>query len=234
MASSKPSFQSFFSSQSSSPQRLVLTLPDDESTYSQSQTTVGSLTRQAWKSSSDYIRYEIADLLPGPGRVSVSGRIANIFDLGYLHRIPYGAKGCMKLLVKDDTGLLTVRLWYTQSPINLHLGRLITLWATHVSSSESGNILSAIPSTALCVTLFPTRDRSSHIELHEDVDTLTAYKMPLDWTDEPDQLMSLREFIAGGHETRKVKILVIVKSIGSRKQGQSRDHNPQANLTIHQ
>jgi len=192
------------------------------------------LTRQAWKSSSDYIRYEIADLLPGPGRVSVSGRIANIFDLGYLYRMPYGAKGCLKLLVKDDTGLLTVKLWYTQPPIDLHLGRLITLWAAHVSSSETGDMPIAIPSTALCVTLFPARDRSSHIEVHEEVDILIPYMMPLGWTDEPDQLISLREFIAGGHEIREVKILIIVKSIGSRKKSQSRDHNPRTELTAHQ
>jgi len=221
MASSTPSIQSFFHSQSSSPQKLSLTQPDDESTYSQSQTTVGSLTKQPWKPSADYIRYETTDLLPGPGRVCVQGRIANIFDLGYLSRMPYGATGCLTLLVKDDIGILTVRLWYTQPPTDLHLGRLVTLWAAHVSSSESGNMPSATLSTALCITLFPARDRSSHLEVNEDQKNCALYRLPSGWTSEPRQLMSLREFLAGGHEKRHAKILVIVKSIGSRKKSQS-------------
>lgn len=221
MAPSTPAIQSFFHSQSSSPQKSSLTQPDDVSVYSQSQTTVGSLTNRSWKPTADYIRYEIADLLPGPGRVCVQGRIANIFDLGNLSKVPYGAKGCLKLLVKDDTGVLTVRLWYTQPPTELHLGRLVTLWAAHVSSSESGNMPSATLSTALCVTLFPARDRSSHLEINEAQNDSLLYRLPLDCVHESGQLMSLRDFLAGCHETRDAKILVIVKSIGSRKKGQS-------------
>ncbi|GAB7342995.1 hypothetical protein MBLNU457_g1091t2 [Dothideomycetes sp. NU457] len=219
MASSTPSIQSFFHSQSSSPQKLSLTQPDDESTYSQFRTTVGTFRKQPWKPSADYIRYEITDLLPGPGRVCVQGRIANIFNLGNLSRVPYGAKGCLKLLVKDDTGVLTVRLWYIQPPTDLHLGQLVTLWTAHVSSFESGNMPSATLSTALCVTLFPARDRSSHLEVNENKEDCALYRLPLDWTDETGPLMSLRDFLAGDHETRDAKILVIVKSIGSRKQG---------------
>jgi len=230
MTLSTPARHTSFASQSSS-QRLTLTQPENESTYSQSQTTVGSLNKQTWTPNSDYIRYEIADLLPGPGRICVSGRIANMFDLGYLHKMPYGAKGCLKLLVRDDTGVLTVRLWYVHPPVDLLLSGLVTVWTAHVSSSDIGNISSMELSTPLCVTLFPARDRSSHIEIHQDVDTNTEYSLPLDWTDGPSQLTALRDFITGGYEIREAKILVIVNSIGSRKRGQSKPSPPEAKLT---
>jgi len=62
-----------------------------------------------WTPPSDYEQYDIGALCPGPKRVTVSGRIVNLFRQRPGHRTPRNAKGCLKVLIRDDTGILTVR-----------------------------------------------------------------------------------------------------------------------------
>ena len=110
MAPVTPSIQSFFQTRASSPisHSGDSYTPGDGFTENEIENAVHPQLSNSWKPSSTYEDYEIADLLPGLKAISFSGRIANVFDLGTIHRMPRGAKGCLKLLVKDSTGTVTV------------------------------------------------------------------------------------------------------------------------------
>ena len=51
----------------------------------------------------------IGSLSPGPGCIALLGRIVNFFNLPTPSKMPQAAKGCLKLIVKDDTGAMAVR-----------------------------------------------------------------------------------------------------------------------------
>jgi hypothetical protein len=53
---------------------------------------------------------EIGALEPGPKYVTFVGRIVNFYDLAKAGKRPQSAKGCLKLMVGDDTGAVTVSL----------------------------------------------------------------------------------------------------------------------------
>lgn len=46
--------------------------------------------------------------MPGPGCVAFMGRVVNFYDQATLSKAPQAAKGCLKVVVKDDTGALMV------------------------------------------------------------------------------------------------------------------------------
>ena len=56
----------------------------------------------------NYEETEIGSLVPGPQRVALMGRVANFYDQSTPNKMPQAAKGCVKIIVKDDTGALTV------------------------------------------------------------------------------------------------------------------------------
>lgn len=54
--------------------------------------------------------------------------------------------------------------------------------------------------------------------VHADSGDGTLYKIPLGSDgDQLDGLMTLRNYVGGGHEVEDTKVLVCVKSIGTRK-----------------
>jgi hypothetical protein len=59
--------------------------------------------------------------------------------------------------------------------------------------------------------------------VHEHSDTSQMYTSPLGYQDgeQLDGLMTLRSFVQGGHELLRPKILVMLKTIGDRKTGNS-------------
>ena len=61
-----------------------------------------------WTPERDYEETDIGCLDAGPHCVHVQGRIANFFDQVSTMRKPKAAKGCVKMIVKDDTGALVV------------------------------------------------------------------------------------------------------------------------------
>lgn len=61
-----------------------------------------------WQPRCDYNEVDIGGLEPGPGCVMVVGRVVNLYHEEKLSKSPNGAKGCLKLIVKDDTGALSV------------------------------------------------------------------------------------------------------------------------------
>ena len=64
---------------------------------------------QTWQPRCEYQEAEIKDLVPGPGCVALVGRIVNLHDQQSLSNAPNAARGCLKIVVKDDTGAILVR-----------------------------------------------------------------------------------------------------------------------------
>lgn len=79
-------------------------LTDDD--FTSSERTASILTQQGEQ---DYEDLSIGDLLPGPRRVSFSGRVVNLYDQNVESKMPKAAKGCLKVLVKDDRAVVLVR-----------------------------------------------------------------------------------------------------------------------------
>jgi hypothetical protein len=62
----------------------------------------------SWTPDHEYAEFNIAALEPGPRCVVVRGRIVNFYDRMTPNKRPKAAKGCVKLVLKDDTGAVTV------------------------------------------------------------------------------------------------------------------------------
>ena len=65
-------------------------------------------TSHKWQPRTDYEETAIGDLVPGPGCVTLMGRIVNFYDQAIPSKMPQAARGCIKIIVKDDTGALAV------------------------------------------------------------------------------------------------------------------------------
>jgi hypothetical protein len=66
---------------------------------------------EAWKPKQTYETLLIGELEPGPKRVTFLARIVNIYDQPTAGRSPRAAKGCLKILAKDDTGCILVGIF---------------------------------------------------------------------------------------------------------------------------
>ncbi|KAL9129416.1 MAG: hypothetical protein Q9217_002121 [Psora testacea] len=170
-----------------------------------------------WRPRTAYREMGIGDLAPGPGYVTIMGRIVNFYEASYTSKSPIAAKGSYKVVVKDDTGTLTVKLWYAKVDYHLRLGLLVSIWTPHVSSAESGTL--NLQQNPLITSVFPERDSSCYFLVHESGDEGRLCKTPLG-RKEGNQLaglLTLRAFVEGGYDVSKAKLLVCVKSIGGRK-----------------
>lgn len=61
-----------------------------------------------WSPATDYREVEIVYIDPGPRCITFKGRIANLYDQTSGSKKPKAAKGCVRFVVKDDTGCITV------------------------------------------------------------------------------------------------------------------------------
>ena len=61
-----------------------------------------------WQPRTTYNEVDIGSLVPGPGCVALMGRVANYYDQVLNSKSPQAAKGCLKIIVKDDTGAFAV------------------------------------------------------------------------------------------------------------------------------
>ena len=113
MVGQSPSIQSFFPLQSSplktSP-RLSSPAPGDGFTSEELDTSLTTAQKDDWIPSADYDEYDIDSLVPGPNRIKLVGRVVNLFESSPKAKLPTGAKGSIHLVVKDNTGAVTVSL----------------------------------------------------------------------------------------------------------------------------
>lgn len=73
-----------------------------------------------WKLRQSYEDHNIADLVAGPGAVSFTGRIVNIYEQPQTSKSPKAAKGLHRLIIKDGTGAIVVSILQESWPV---LGR---------------------------------------------------------------------------------------------------------------
>ncbi|KAL9618698.1 MAG: hypothetical protein Q9160_006577 [Pyrenula sp. 1 TL-2023] len=179
--------------------------------------TALTLSQGHWQPQQPYDAATIGQLSPGSRRVSFTARVVNLYDRMVQSKRPKAAKGCLKVLLRDDEAALLVSLWYAQSIYDLRLGSLVTIWTTHVSPiSTTSDVVTPRPASLL-TSIFPERDVGSHLMvLEEDSKNCDWYRTPLGLglsTSLPG-LMSLKAFMEeGGSEVHDAKVLVYVKAI---------------------
>lgn len=114
MAPQVPSIQSFFQPEVPSAQRPKkrkhTELNEDNGDGFTSSEISSALhpTLHKWQPRSTYVETDIGSLVPGPGCVALMGRVVNFYDQEMKSKIPQAAKGCLKVVVKDDTGAFAV------------------------------------------------------------------------------------------------------------------------------
>ena len=110
-----------------------------------------------------------------------------------------------------------MKLWYAKVEYQLRLGHLVSIWTPHISTAESSAL--TLQNASLVTSIFPERDNSCYFMIQDQNDEGVLCKTPLGYRDgkQLDGLLTLRNYIDGGHEIPASKILVCVKSIGGRK-----------------
>ncbi|KAI5200757.1 hypothetical protein E4T39_05605 [Aureobasidium subglaciale] len=114
-----------------------------------------------WVPSANYDEYEIDSLVPGPSRIKIVGRIVNLFESSPKTKLPTGAKGSLHLVLKDDTGAVTIKLSYSMLLYEPQLSQLVAVWATYIANGDKGFFPCAV--APLYIKIFPEKDKSSHI-----------------------------------------------------------------------
>jgi len=112
MPSHFPSIQSFFplsSSPSRSSSSPTKSTSGDGFTTQELDATLPP-SAGVWVPQREYEESDIGALIPGPKWRTLVGRVANFYDHSTPSKMPQAAKGCVKIIVKDDTGALTVNM----------------------------------------------------------------------------------------------------------------------------
>ena len=104
MPQTSPSIQSFFSKNG----KTGYSQTADGFTVEEINATLRPAALPNWQPRTIYEEIDIAALVPGPSCVAVMGRVVNFFHLETPSKAPHAAKGCLNLVVKDDTGALVV------------------------------------------------------------------------------------------------------------------------------
>lgn len=114
MAAQYPTFQSFFQTKkrpSSASHSLVptakLSQTGDGFTAEEQKIVI---PQSSWTPKIEYEEVELGSLCTGSKPITFQGRVANFFDwgTGAGDKRPRAANGCYKVIVKDDTGAITV------------------------------------------------------------------------------------------------------------------------------
>ena len=113
MPAQNTSIQSFFQPEVVSLSHTPLTRPSSKSDtndgFTSSEVEVALNPRlHKWQPRTTYNEVDIGSLVPGPGCVALMGRVVNFYDQTMNSKSPHAAKGCLKVIVKDDTGAFVV------------------------------------------------------------------------------------------------------------------------------
>ncbi|KAL8806511.1 MAG: hypothetical protein Q9182_001294 [Xanthomendoza sp. 2 TL-2023] len=224
MAPQCPSIQSFFQPSPARPAPGVTNADEngDEFTTTEVKALLYS-TPHAWKPRLQYEDSHIATLAPGPHCVCLLGRVVNFYDQPTsTSKLPYATKQCLHVLLRDDTGMIKVKLWYLKVDYQLRLGQLVSVWTTLISGSETSRSVSITVQNAVCATeIYPERDNRCYFMIHADKHdgSLLSERHGYSYLDDkqPPGLTTLKRFIEGGHDVPTAKVLVCVKSLGGRK-----------------
>ncbi|KAK3947518.1 hypothetical protein QBC32DRAFT_270655 [Pseudoneurospora amorphoporcata] len=187
-----------------------------------------------WKPQGTYQRVNISQLQPGRGKVRFMGRIVNICPAKPDHQpraLSSLTSGFHFMVVKDDTGVVAVKLLGTQSDVpNLHLGKLVTVWTGFVAEYSTAAVIQ-VPFVSMIIPIHPGPVSQSCIKFHQDEKNskkMGLCRIPLEYdtssaSSQIPGLMSLKAFLKGTHANEKRKddtltrVLVCVSSVGPRK-----------------
>ena len=185
-----------------------------------------------WSPAHTYDTVAISSLSPGPHNATFTCRIINIYDQPFESKMPQSAKGCLKLLVKDNNATLLIKLYYASTIYDLRLDTLITCWTTHIHSTASSSgfnptttktgstlgTVTLLPPSPIMTSIFPERDSGCHIQIHDEEESnSTACRIPLGYrSGQPlNGLMSLDAYIKqNGADRPDAKLLVCVIEVG--------------------
>ncbi|KAL8759104.1 MAG: hypothetical protein Q9199_000986 [Rusavskia elegans] len=217
-----PSIQSFFQPETSTTQPAVTDNDEDGNGFTTTEVKAFLYsTPHAWKPRVQYEDVQIAKLVSGARCVHLVARLVNFYDQPTsTSKLPHPSKRCLNVLVRDDTGMIKVKLWYLKVDYQLRLGQLVSVWTTLISGADTSKSVSITVRNAACtIDMFPERDSSCYFMVQADGDDRTLSKTPLGYG--PDKqlpgLMTLMGFVEGGHDIATAKVLLCVKSIGGRK-----------------
>ena len=114
MAPHFPSIQSFFQTKSSPNSKdqpsSSAKIAGDGFTAAEVDAVLHPSIDNSWTPTQDYEERDIGALDSGPKCVTFMGRIVNFYDQATPSKKPRAARGCIKLILADDTGALTVSL----------------------------------------------------------------------------------------------------------------------------
>ncbi|KAK5194889.1 hypothetical protein LTR92_005018 [Exophiala xenobiotica] len=172
---------------------------------------------------SQYPKLKISQLKSGPVQACITGIVANLQNHSPADlTTPNGARGCVKMILKDETGEILVSLWFLDTRFNVILNHIVTIWTTYCSSTSniSPQTNSKALTAPLCTSLFPERNvgcglrifrNDSQLLSPADSDLRSRVARSLDcW----DAITSLESFIGGDGSIENVQILVCVTGIG--------------------
>ena len=110
MAHKFPSIQSFFQSEIHTAMKAPTNLaPPAEAGDGFTPEEIEKTTLHKWQPRCEYPEIAISSLEPGPGCFELKGRVVNMQDEKQRSaKMPHAAKGCLKLIVRDDTGVISV------------------------------------------------------------------------------------------------------------------------------
>ncbi|KAH8893193.1 hypothetical protein GQ53DRAFT_821914 [Thozetella sp. PMI_491] len=190
---------------------------------------------QPWSPKGTYQEISISQLKPGTGRFKFIGRIVNLFPPASdkTGRTPVGIPGHHMLVVKDDTGLVAVRLLATGIDNEfIHFGRLVTIWTSYVAEYSTSAAL-PLPMVSLIVTVHPAQNSTSCIKYHFEAagsPLVHLCRKPIEYILSSQSaplsgLMTLKDYLAPKREglTSEARIVVCVRSIGPRKAVHTKD-----------
>ncbi|KAL8924043.1 MAG: hypothetical protein Q9172_002872 [Xanthocarpia lactea] len=139
MAPQSPSIQSFFQPETPCIQPAVSNKDEtgEKSTSTEANPFLSS-TPHAWRPRIQYEDARISSLVPGPRCVHLVGRVVNFYDQPTsTSKLPYATKRCLNVLVRDDTGMIKVKLWFLSVAYQLRLSQLVSIWTTLIYTADT-------------------------------------------------------------------------------------------------
>ncbi|GKT50364.1 uncharacterized protein ColSpa_10545 [Colletotrichum spaethianum] len=177
-----------------------------------------------WNPSEDYEEVCIGDIQPGPNRIRFTGRVVN-YAPALLDSMNTYSRPTHQLIVADDTGAIGVRLIPIGIPVSLLvIGQLVTVWASWTGTAAGSNH-GNIPFVTMYTPINPADVGTKQFIqfLPNTPENERLCRVPLEYNDYGQKskllpgLMTLRQYLKTGHDTRGARIIVCIKSIGARK-----------------
>jgi hypothetical protein len=226
------------------------TKPGDGFTEEELADTLDPLQRK-WNPEREYEECGIGELVPGPKAVRFCGRVVGMRTLmgGGGKGMGMKARGWHGVVLRGDSGAISVRfrrfflgsgleswdwmkadnrqikLYFAHNPYPLKLGQLLSIWTAFISDTSKTDT-PQIPSVTVHANLFPGRVTSDHVMIHTTLSSDSICRTPLGYKkDQPlPGLMAVKSYLDTGHDgVTGAKLLVCVKSIGSKKKISRKD-----------